>query len=107
MMGLVGTSLVPHLGDHTDFELKLMEKLGSDWDSPLAFRVYYIDLEKKLIQSHSVAGIILFTRNFCDKEQLLQLIRGIRELRRQAGLGQAIITVAHAGGCVLKILRWF
>lgn len=59
--------------------------------------------DKLLLQHPAVQGIILFSRNYSDKEQLVELISEIREL---CGANM-LITVDHEGGRVQRFREGF
>lgn len=58
--------------------------------------------EAQMLQHKAVAGLILFTRNFKDKEQLTQLIRSVRDVQPNL-----LVTVDHEGGRVQRFTQDF
>lgn len=61
------------------------------------------DEDKQLLRHKSVAGIILFSRNFQDPQQLTALIKEIRSITSQ----RLLITVDHEGGRVQRFRQGF
>lgn len=61
------------------------------------------DEDKQLLRHQSVAGVILFSRNFQDPQQLTALIKEIRSLTSQ----RLLITVDHEGGRVQRFRQGF
>ena len=59
--------------------------------------------DKELLQHPSVGGVILFTRNFRDLEQLQKLINSIRVVRKD----RVLISVDHEGGRVQRFREGF
>ncbi len=70
-----------------------------------------IGIEGKQLAEHDharllapeVSGVILFTRNYQDREQLARLVASIRELRRE----DFLISVDHEGGPVQRFREGF
>tara|TARA_B100001094_G_scaffold333393_1_gene411402 strand:+ start:4702 stop:5736 length:1035 start_codon:yes stop_codon:yes gene_type:complete len=58
--------------------------------------------EAQMLQHKAVAGIILFSRNFEDKQQLINLVRAVRNVRHNL-----LITVDHEGGRVQRFHQDF
>jgi beta-N-acetylhexosaminidase len=58
--------------------------------------------EREYVQRKSVAGVILFTRNFVDREQITALIQELRALRRNL-----LICVDQEGGRVQRFRPGF
>ena len=58
--------------------------------------------DKELLQHPSVAGVILFTRNYADQQQLLALTREIQAQGRRM-----VIAVDHEGGRVQRFTNGF
>jgi len=61
------------------------------------------DDERKLLQDPLVGGIILFSRNFSDLDQLQNLTREIHALRKPP----LLIAVDHEGGRVQRFRQGF
>lgn len=60
------------------------------------------DLDKALLDCDSLGGLILFTRNFSDPEQLSQLISAVRARRPEL-----LLAVDHEGGRVQRFREGF
>ena len=60
------------------------------------------DAEKVMLKHPAVGGVILFSRNFQDKSQLVALVQSIRQVRRDL-----IIAVDHEGGRVQRFRDGF
>lgn len=59
--------------------------------------------DKRLLQNESIAGVILFARNFQDPQQLQELIKQIRSTTSE----KRLITVDHEGGRVQRFKQGF
>jgi len=64
--------------------------------------LYLSDTEQELIRESMVGGLILFSRNYQDKNQLTKLIGSIREIRPDI-----IIAVDQEGGKVQRFQEGF
>lgn len=60
------------------------------------------EAEEKLLTHPQVGGVILFSRNYQDLDQLLALVAGIRQVRPEI-----IIAVDHEGGRVQRFRQGF
>lgn len=58
--------------------------------------------EAALLQHQQVGGIILFSRNFSNKAQLIELVKSVREIR-----ADLLIAVDHEGGRVQRFREEF
>ncbi|WHZ17987.1 MAG: beta-N-acetylglucosaminidase [Rhodanobacteraceae bacterium] len=59
--------------------------------------------DRARLAAREVSGVILFTRNYADREQLLRLVASIREARG----GDFLISVDHEGGPVQRFRAGF
>ncbi|MGB0894632.1 MAG: beta-N-acetylhexosaminidase [Parashewanella sp.] len=61
-----------------------------------------LDNEISLLQHPKVGGVILFSRNYDNKKQLIQLVKSIRHVRPEL-----LIAVDHEGGRVQRFIKEF
>ena len=61
------------------------------------------DEEKKRLLDPAIGGVILFRRNFQDREQLILLVQEIKALRQPP----LIVAVDHEGGRVQRFITGF
>lgn len=60
------------------------------------------DVEKQQLTHPAVAGVILFSRNYCDRLQLCELVKSLRAIK-----SDMLIAVDHEGGRVQRFREGF
>lgn len=108
VISLYGTSLKndPKNIKLTDIENDLyQQKYGSECpneERAIFFKNYLNDLEQKLIAHPNVGGVILFTRNYISKKQLLELTTHIKLIAKKANKKDFFICADQEGGNVQR-----
>ena len=59
-------------------------------------------VERKLLSDSSIVGVIGFSRNYRNKDQIIRLISSIQAIRSTNNLPRAIIFLDHEGGFVQR-----
>lgn len=61
-------------------------------------------IDKKILQSQHVGGVILFGQNYSNKQQIKALIEQIQLIRKKCNLPSVLILIDHEGGAVQRLV---